>query len=115
MKITPLTELMHAVLDGEATSEETRELERQLAADPAARAEFDDLKRLFADLSSVPKVYPPEGLVASVMASISQQQRSEDGIRQPFTAPGVIGQAFRDAPDSVRGDRSGILGIPRMA
>jgi len=30
MKITPLTELMHAVLDGEATSEETRELERPL-------------------------------------------------------------------------------------
>jgi anti-sigma factor RsiW len=100
MKIMRPTELMHVVLDGEATSEETRELERTLAADPAARAEFDELKHLFDDLGRVPKVYPPEGLVSSVMASLSQQERSEDGIRQPFTARRVIGSAFRDAPGS---------------
>src|SRR5512144_3283840 len=98
MKITPVTALMHAVLDGEATSEEARELDRIFAADPAARAEFDELKRLFDDLGRVPKAYPPEGLVSSVMASLSQQERSEDGIRQPFTTPRVIGSTFRDAP-----------------
>jgi len=32
---TGLTELMHAVLDGEASESETRELELRLAADPA--------------------------------------------------------------------------------
>ena len=103
MKIMRLTELMHGVLDGEATREEIRELERALAADAAARAEFDELKRLFDDLGRVPKAYPPEGLVSSVMASLSQQERSEDGIRQPFTATRVIGSAFRDAPGSSQG------------
>jgi len=103
MKITPITELMHAVLDGEATAEETRELQRALAADPAARSEFDELKRLFDELATVAMAYPPEGLVSSVIASLSQQARSEDGIRQPFTAPRVSGSNFRDAPDSGSG------------
>jgi len=94
---------MHAVLDGEATAEETRELQRALAADPAARSEFDELKRLFDELATVAMAYPPEGLVSSVMASLSQQARSEDGIRQPFTAPRVSGSNFRDAPDSGSG------------
>jgi len=103
MKNTPLTELMHAVLDSEATSKEAQQLERQLAADPAARAEFDELKRLFDDLAGVPKAYPPEGLVSSVMASLSQQTRSNAGVHQPFAAPREIGSTFRDAPDSGSG------------
>ena len=74
MKITELTELMHAVLDGEATPDEARELERRLAADPAARADSTTSARLFDELSRVPKAYPPEGLVASVMAALPQQQ-----------------------------------------
>ena len=47
MNISELDRLMHTVLDGEATPAEAAELDRQLAADPAARQRFDDLKRLF--------------------------------------------------------------------
>ena len=35
-----LSHAMHAVLDGEATDQQTQALERTLATDPAARAEF---------------------------------------------------------------------------
>jgi len=63
-------ELMHAVLDGEATAEESRMLDRLLAADPAAQAEFDALGRLFKALDEVPPQYPPEGLVAAVATAL---------------------------------------------
>ncbi len=76
MKPSELTELMHAVLDGEATAAETRELERHLAADPEARAEFDSLRALFDELKGVPQAFPPEGLVASVMADLPSSQLS---------------------------------------
>jgi len=72
MNATELTHLMHAVLDGEADAGEAAVLERHLASDPAAREEFDALRRLFDGLSRVPKAYPPEGLVASVMAQLPQ-------------------------------------------
>jgi anti-sigma factor RsiW len=65
MNISELDQLMHAVLDGEATPAEASELDRQLAADPAARERFDDLKWLFDGFRRVPKAFPPEGLVAA--------------------------------------------------
>ena len=70
LKHSPLTELMHAVLDGEASDAEARELEMRLAADPAARAEFEDWKRLFEALDAVPKEHAPEGLVASITSAM---------------------------------------------
>ena len=54
--------LMSAVLDGEATPEEARELERLLREDSGARAEYDALRRFFARLQSVPRLDPPPGL-----------------------------------------------------
>ncbi|CAG1006094.1 hypothetical protein BURK1_03267 [Burkholderiales bacterium] len=62
--------LMHAVLDGEATPAEARELEGLMDADPALRARFDAWRRMFDALGRVPGAYPPEGLVAAVMANI---------------------------------------------
>ena len=47
-------ELMHAVLDGEATAQETHELEQLVATDPVARAEFEGFTRLFAALGELP-------------------------------------------------------------
>src|SRR6266540_485390 len=88
---------MHAVLDGEATSEETRELERLLAADPAARAQFDDLRRLFDGLAAVPKAYPPEGLVAAVIARLPQRMGGRSRISQLFSPSRVIGLASKEA------------------
>src|SRR5215469_3451541 len=81
-----LTELMHAVLDGEATAGERRALERELAADPAARARFDELRELFDGLERIPKAYPPEGLVAWVMANVN--------IRQTGASRGRFDQLF---------------------
>ena len=70
LKHSPLTELIHAVLDGEASDAEVRELEMRLAADPAARAEYEEWKRLFEALDAMPKEHAPEGLVASINSAM---------------------------------------------
>src|SRR5580765_4973715 len=76
MKPSELTELMHTVLDGEATAAEARTLERHLAADPEARVEFDSLRALFDELKGMPEAFPPEGMVASIMADLPSPQLS---------------------------------------
>jgi len=81
-----LDELMQSVLDGEATPEEATELDRRLAADAAASARFEELGRLFEGLRAVPKAYPPEGLVASVLANIPQNRVPAEDDDQPFVA-----------------------------
>src|SRR6266498_379201 len=98
MKKHELTELMHAVLDGEATAGERRELDRLLAADPAGQAEFDELQRLFDGLARIPKAYPPEGLVASVMANVNIQQNSPSSGRfdQLFGWSRIIGLTAKE-------------------
>jgi len=75
-KPSELTALMHAVLDGEGTGAEARALDRHLAAEPEARAEFDSLRALFDELKGMPQAFPPEGLVASVMADLPSSQLS---------------------------------------
>lgn len=92
------TELMHAILDDEATAAERRELDCLLAADPAARAEFDELKRLFEGLAQIPKAYPPEGLVASVMANVNIRQNSPSSGRfdQLFGWSRIIGLTAKE-------------------
>jgi len=62
-------ELMHAVLDGEATAEEGRELDAVLASDARAREEYEELRGLFEGLRALPQPFPPEGLAASVLDS----------------------------------------------
>src|SRR5512146_482074 len=90
MNHTQLVELMHTVLDGAATPAEARELEARIASDPSARAEFESLKALFDGLSRVPQGFPPEGLVASVMAALpSRDERSEQS-DQLFSPSGVF-------------------------
>jgi len=89
LKHPPLAELMHAVLDGEASDAEARELEVRLAADPAARAEFEELKRLFEALAAVPKEHVPEGLVASITSALPQAPGN--ATIQPFPARRVLG------------------------
>jgi len=82
MEHLELTRLMHEVLDGAASADEAGELNRLLADDPEARAQFDDLERLFAGLNSMPKALPPEGLVAAVLAKLPRQHRRRDRLRQ---------------------------------
>ncbi len=97
MNPSHLDVLMHTVLDGEATPGETQEFERLLAADPASRVRFDELKRLFDGLAAVPKAYPPEGLVASVMAALPQQPRRRSRLAQLFQPWGVIRATSKEA------------------
>ncbi len=96
-------QLMHAVLDGEATADESRALDRILAAEPALRAEYDELRRLFDGLSVVPKAFAPEGLVASVMAQIPERREEPGRFRQLFSRPRVIRQTSSAAPETTRG------------
>src|SRR4030081_2620625 len=99
MRDVDRTLLMHAVLDGEATPDEALELDRLLGADPAARAEFEDLKSLFEGFRRVPKAFPPEGLVAAVMASVPRRPAPADHSHQLFVQSGVISQSSMDARD----------------
>ncbi len=54
-------------LDGELSGDELARMEEALAADPALRAELEELRALVDRLGSLPPVKAPEGLVASVM------------------------------------------------
>ena len=49
------SELMHVVLDGEASAAQVRELEALLAADAAARAEYDALRLRVEELARLPQ------------------------------------------------------------
>jgi hypothetical protein len=104
MKHSEATELMHAVLDGEATAEESRALQRLLDSDANARAEFAALERLFKVLHSVPAQHPPEGLVAAVTAALPRQTKRHAVSRQPLAASRVVRHASSDTPDAIRGD-----------
>jgi len=86
-----LTELMHAVLDGEASAAEARELETRLAADPAARGEFEEWKRLFEALDAMPKEHAPEGLVAAITSAMPQAPGAPGAANQPFPGRRVLG------------------------
>src|ERR1700674_2300527 len=77
-------QLMFAVLDGEASAAEAAALDPLLAADPAARAQFDELRRLFEHLERVPELTPPQGLLESVVARFARRHGREATDGQPF-------------------------------
>jgi anti-sigma factor RsiW len=54
-------DLLHRALDGEVTPEEAERLREYVAANPDARASYDDLQNLFQVLASVEPVEPPVG------------------------------------------------------
>jgi len=78
MKSDELLELMHDVLDGAASAKDSRKLDQILSQDPVARAEYEDLRRLFAGLNTMPKELPPEDLVSTVAARIPPARRRGD-------------------------------------
>ena len=104
MERSDLIRLMHEVLDGAASADETRELDRRLADDPEARAQFDELERLFAGLSAMPKTPPPEGLISAVLGKLPRQHRRRDRLRQLSSRWRVLGVdsggVFWSDPDS---------------
>jgi len=59
MTDTTLQELMHAVLDGEASAAQARTLENALASDPAARGRLPGLA--YPGTSRLPDSFPCPG------------------------------------------------------
>jgi anti-sigma factor RsiW len=96
MSQSQLIELMHVVLDGEATPAQAGELERRMRSDAAARAQYEELRCLFDGLSRVRQAFPPEGLIASVLANIPQNSTRPGRSGQLFGAPGVIETSLKD-------------------
>jgi len=81
-----LLELMHEVLDGAASAKDSRKLDQMLSQDPVARAEYDDLRRLFTGLNTMPKELPPEDLGSTVTARLHSARRQSDRRSQLFFA-----------------------------
>ena len=85
--------LMHLVLDGEASAEEERRLERLLAADPAARARYQALGELFDQLARVP-LQAPSPELSEVIIHKAGQRFGGSSISSPRTQhsqpPGVM-------------------------
>ncbi|HEX4884454.1 MAG TPA: hypothetical protein VFX05_09980, partial [Casimicrobiaceae bacterium] len=82
--------LMHAVLDGDASPEERAALQQVLANDPAARGEFDALRRLFDGLAALPRVMPPSGFVERTVAALPRGSARGHAARQLISRSGVI-------------------------
>ena len=59
---TAALRLMHLVLDGEASPAERAQLDRLLESSAEARAQYEDLKALFAAIDELPRIEPPPGL-----------------------------------------------------
>jgi anti-sigma factor RsiW len=96
---------MHAVLDGEATPPEARELDAILARDAKARAEFDELRSLFDGLAAVPQRFPPEGLVAAVTARLGEIPATGTDADQLFARSGVFGASSKDVRGVTPGNK----------
>ena len=90
MKSDELLERMHEVLDGAASTKDSRELDQLLSQDPVARAEFEDLRRLFTGLNCMPKELPPEDLLSTVTARIPPSPRRSIWRSQLFSRSGVL-------------------------
>ncbi len=111
MKTADHDRLMQAVLDGEATPGESAELERLLAADPVARARFEEWRVLFDGLSRMPHGFPPEGLVAAVMADLPREAPPRAGADQRFMPPGVIAASSKESRVTSRGTSTTVHAI----
>ncbi len=64
-------EHLSAYLDGQLSGDDLSRMEASLAEDAGLRSELDELQALVADLDSLPEVEAPAGLVASVLAQVS--------------------------------------------
>ena len=104
MEDRKLDQLMQAVLDGEASPDQARDLEQLLAADPAARARFEEFTRLFRDLGGMPRVQPPDGFGAAVMERVALRPPRNGGWRQLFS----LSRVSRGSVNGSRGFTPGL-------
>src|SRR5512140_2614625 len=92
-----LDALFHAVLDGEASAAPRAELDRRIEDDPAARARFEEVQRVFALLEAVPDVDPPAGLVESILGRARLRGSRPENSHQPLARANVIAAYPGDA------------------
>ena len=95
--------LMDAVLDGEATPAETRNLDRLLASDSTARDQFEQLKKVFEALRGMPAAFPPEGMVAAILANIPQNRSAQVPGDQLSSRSRVIGTDTKEVRGTIPG------------
>jgi hypothetical protein len=77
MKDLPQNELLSAYLDGELTAAEQADVERLLAADPAARQLLDELRTLSSALQSLPQQKLDEDLSVEVLRVAERRMLTE--------------------------------------
>ena len=70
--MSSLRELIHASIDGDISSRERAELDRQLAQDPAARALYDELCEVDSALQALPLIDIPTELKSSLREAAKQ-------------------------------------------
>ncbi len=97
MNDLPENELLSAYLDGELTAAERAEVERLLAANPAARQLLDELRTLRATLRALPPRKLGEDLSRQVLREAQRRMltEGEPGERETFVraarAAGAVG------------------------
>ncbi len=83
-------QLIHAVLDNEASPQEKQDLERLMASDSGVRQQFESMQHLFTVIGQVPEATPPTGLIDLTMAKIPLRQARPGRWRQPFWRSRVL-------------------------
>jgi len=79
MNDVPKNELLSAYLDDELTAVEQAEVERLLAADPAARQTLDELRALSATLQALPRQKLGEDLSPQVLRAVERRMLTGEG------------------------------------
>ena len=79
MNDVPKNELLSAYLDDELTAVEQAEVERLLAADPAARQTLDELRALSATLQALPRQKLGEDLSPQVLRVVERRMLTGEG------------------------------------
>ncbi len=95
MKNVPENELFSAYLDGELTAAEQAEVERMLAASPAARQLLDELRALSINLQSLPVHKLSVDLGPSVLRAAERRLLAGPGGTDASISPTASGSIWR--------------------
>ena len=67
--------LINRVIDGEATKDETKQLQARLKSDPQAKRELEDLRKVDQATRAIPPAAPPSNFRDRVMKGIRRDGR----------------------------------------
>jgi hypothetical protein len=101
-----LEDLMHEVLEGDATPQQIERLEAMLSSSEAGRARWKELESLFQTLRRVPEVSPPADLKDGVMRALRTSSASAASPARSWSS----GPRFRPAFIFAAGLAAGAIG-----